>query len=301
MRGIAILMVLAVHSTMFFNMFNIKQLPFDFQYVLQSGKYGVALFFIVSAYSLFRSLDIRKEKRFKYYFIRRFFRIAPLYYIILIFLFYFTDGKLFYMQNGIYNISLFNLVSHLFFVNGFFTNNFNSIIGVEWTIFVEVLFYLILPVIFIFKKHLIKIFLFFLSVTIISSLVNKFYLSNELEKIQLYFSPLTWFVVFMFGILIYKYDNNYIKNIFIKNKNIILSLFLFSFLMFSYIKLPGNYLVFSILLAVFFMLNKYNKISLFNNNILKKIGELSFSIYLIHMPVFSFVSSSKYLEYDSEG
>ena len=78
MRGIAILMVLAVHSTIFFTIYEIKQLPFKMEYIIYSGKYGVVLFFIVSAYTLFRSLDIRHEKGFGNYYIRRFFRIAPL-------------------------------------------------------------------------------------------------------------------------------------------------------------------------------------------------------------------------------
>lgn len=83
MRGIAILMVLAVHSTSFFDIFNIVNLPLHLENILYSGKYGVSLFFIISAYTLYRSIDIRKENGLKKYYIRRFFRIAPLYYIIL--------------------------------------------------------------------------------------------------------------------------------------------------------------------------------------------------------------------------
>jgi len=293
MRGIAILMVLAVHSTLFFDIFNIMNLPLGLENILHSGKYGVSLFFIVSAYTLFRSLDIRKENGFKDYYIRRFFRIAPLYYLVIILLFTFTTGKIFYMQEGTNDISLFNLATHMFFINGFFTSNFNSIIGVEWTIFVEIFFYMILPVIFIYRKYLLKISLFLFIIAILNALIMKLYPLNELERIQLYFSPLAWFIVFMLGILIYSYQTMFIKTIFIKFKKHIAVSIVLLFILLSYVKLPGNYLIFSILLASFFMLNKYNKITFFNNLLLKRIGELSFSIYLIHMPIFALARTEK--------
>ncbi len=294
MRGIAILMVLAIHSTLFFDIFNIVKLPLNLENILYSGKYGVSLFFIVSAYTLFRSLDIRKENGYKNYYIRRFFRIAPLYYLVIILLFIFTTGKVYYMQEGTSGISLFNLITHIFFINGFFTNNFNSIIGVEWTIFVEVSFYMILPTIFLYRKYLFGISLFLLLIAILNALTMKLYPLAQLERIQLYFSPLAWFSVFMLGILIYSYQTQFIKDTFIKFKKYITIFIIVLFIILSYMKSPGNYLFFSILLASFFMLNKYNKIIIFNNLLFKKIGELSFSIYLIHMPIFALIRTEKW-------
>lgn len=291
MRGIAILMVLLVHSTTFFSIFNIEQLPLHIENILYSGKYGVALFFIVSAYTLFRSLDIRQEDGYIDYYIRRFFRIAPLYYSVLIVLFLFADGQKAYLENSENGISIFNLISHMFFINGLFTNYFNSIIGVEWTIFVEVSFYLILPIVFIYKKYLLHISIVFFIISILVGFVSKL-AENELIRIQLQFSPIIWFFVFLLGGLIYQYQSNTkIKEIFTNKKYLFVSLILILFVLFSYIKIPGSFLFFSILLAFFFMLNKFNNIKLFNNSILKKIGEFSFSIYLIHMPIFVYLKN----------
>jgi len=39
------------------------------------------------------------------------------------------------------------------------------------------------------------------------------------------------------------------------------------------------------------MLNKYNAIVFFNNSFFKKIGKYSFSIYLLHIPIFDFISA----------
>jgi len=293
MRGIAILMVLTVHSTMFLSIYNIEHLPYNIENILYSGKYGVALFFIASAYTLFRSLDIRHENGFKKYFIRRFFRIAPMYYLVLVVLFLLTDGQKYYLNDTEKDISIYNLLSHLFFINGFFTNYFNSIIGVEWTIFVEFSFYLILPLLFIYRGYLVQIGLVFFVMSMLAGISVKL-INIGLVQIQILFSPLIWYIVFLLGGLIYQSQNNpKIQSILTKNKYLLLILVGLLFSALSYIHIPGSYLGFSLILALFFMLNKFNKFKIFNNFILKRIGELSFSIYLIHMPILMYVKNTK--------
>lgn len=286
-------MVLAVHFTTFMELYDIQHLPFYFENVLYSGKFGVALFFIVSAFTLFRSLDVRKENGFGKYYLRRFFRIAPLYYLIIIIVFSLSGGQSYYMVDIDKATSIFNLLAHMFFINGFFTNYFNSILGVEWTIFVEVSFYIILPIFYIYRKYLLQITILLLFISLIGFIVPKIMQFNELEKMQLYFSPIIWFVVFAFGGLIYKYyHNNFIKDIFIKYKNSLLIGLILMFIFFSYVKIPATALVFSFILGLLFIINSYNKINIFNNIILKKIGELSFSIYLIHFPIILYIKNN---------
>ena len=152
LRWIAILLVLIVHSTLLLPLMNINPVE-NIQKLLWFWQYGVILFFLVSSYTLFRSLDLRKEKNIKYFFKRRFFRIAPLYYIIIIILFFTTSWIPYYLGDNT-NISLSNLLLHIFFLNWFFSNTYNSIIWVEWTIFVEVWFYLLLPIIYSYRKHI---------------------------------------------------------------------------------------------------------------------------------------------------
>lgn len=286
MRGIAIVMVLLVHSQMFMRLFHIETLPFNFEHLLRSGANGVALFFIVSAYTLFRSLDVRKEKGFKDYFIRRFFRIAPLYYLVLLTFFLLTT----FFPYGRVEISLFNLLSHYVFINGFFVNYFNSLLGVEWTIFVEVWFYIFLPVFYIFKKHLIKILVALFLLSILSLGFSMFFITDQAYKLQMYFSPIRWFYMFVLGGIIYQYETNLtIQNFFKKYKSQLLILFSVLWIIFSYLQLPADYIVFSFLISLFFLLNKFNTIKIFNNMFFENIGKISFSVYLIHMPVFSYM------------
>ncbi|RAZ60439.1 acyltransferase family protein [Campylobacter hyointestinalis] len=293
MRGIAILMVLTVHFTIFLKFYDIEHLPLNIENILISGQYGVALFFIISAFTLFRSLDVRQECGYRAYYFRRFFRIAPLYYLVLIVVFSISGSRIYYVEDIESGNSIFNLFAHIFFINGFFTNYFNSILGVEWTIFVEVSFYIILPLLYVYRKYLLQITVFFLLLALMGFMTSKIINFTELERIQLYFSPIIWFVVFAFGGLIYKYhNNNFIKSIFIKYKSHIAIFLVLIFIILSYVKIIAAQLIFSFILGLFFVLNSYNHIAIFNNIILKKIGKLSFSIYLIHFPVMGYIKKN---------
>ncbi|MGQ4006366.1 acyltransferase [Francisellaceae bacterium CB300] len=291
LRGIAIIMVMLVHYTQLFSVANLH-LPLHLEMVFYSGKYGVLLFFIVSSYTLFRSLDIRKEDGFKNYYIRRFFRIAPLYYLIIIILFITTNGDAGYLQDPHDGITFYNLLTHVFFINGFFTSYTNSIVGVEWTIFVEVSFYMILPILFLYRKFLVHITISFFIISLLGLLGLEF-INSHLGRIQLYFSPIIWLVAFAYGGLIYQYDNNdYIKRIFIAYKYLLLTIFILLFILFSYVRGSLMIELFALLMVMFFLLVKYNQFKVFDNRFLNRIGELSFSMYLIHFTVLLFIETN---------
>ena len=78
LRGFAILAVVWVHTGLASNLY-----PFWSQ-IAFSGQRGVQLFFVVSAFTLALSSDNRRRKEQRpttNFFIRRFFRLAPLYYL----------------------------------------------------------------------------------------------------------------------------------------------------------------------------------------------------------------------------
>ncbi|MEQ9008207.1 MAG: acyltransferase, partial [Ekhidna sp.] len=126
----AVLLVFYEHSA---SVEGIQLTPYF--YVIGIGKAGVYMFFVLSAYLLTRSL-LRTGISWKYY-VRRFLRIAPLYYLLL-------TGVLFYQQiiGGIdygtvyINYGLRGYIEHLLFVRGDY---------LLWTIPVEFQFYFLLP------------------------------------------------------------------------------------------------------------------------------------------------------------
>src|SRR5947209_6454020 len=75
LRGIAIFGVIAVHSHQY-----ITGLSWVISWVFNYGQLGVQLFFVASAVTLCLSMNGRKENSSHNFYIRRFFRIAPLYY-----------------------------------------------------------------------------------------------------------------------------------------------------------------------------------------------------------------------------
>ena len=83
LRGIAILGVIAVHSGQ-----QIENLFPIVRSISNYGQLGVQLFFVASALTLCLSMSERNEKSPFNFYVRRFFRIAPIYYLAIIFYFF---------------------------------------------------------------------------------------------------------------------------------------------------------------------------------------------------------------------
>jgi peptidoglycan/LPS O-acetylase OafA/YrhL len=75
LRGYAILMVIGVHSGFYFS-----NLPPSTTAIVSMGARGVQLFFVASAMTLFMSWKVRDDGA-KAFYIRRLFRIAPMFYL----------------------------------------------------------------------------------------------------------------------------------------------------------------------------------------------------------------------------
>lgn len=140
LRGIAVLLVFLSHTS------NQGFFLFPFLNLAGIGKEGVYLFFVLSAFLLTLPFLDGGANAFQKtplinYFIRRFFRIYPLYIVFLIFCFL-TGGYLWVLlvlpePLGIpYILSLKQVYDHIFLIEG---------VGVSWSILVEFRFYFVLP------------------------------------------------------------------------------------------------------------------------------------------------------------
>jgi peptidoglycan/LPS O-acetylase OafA/YrhL len=134
MRGIAVLGTVAVHSAYLFPQTHLGPILF-------SGQRGVQLFFIVSAFTLFLSFDNRKEEKrpTTNFFLRRVFRLVPLYYCMILFAVIF-DPK---TAGNWYQILL-----AAFFLHGFHPDTIPHGAAGGWTLANEFMFYLCLPLAF---------------------------------------------------------------------------------------------------------------------------------------------------------
>lgn len=147
LRGIAILSVIVFHA------FIIRPFsgPWWMRFIGQ-GDQGVGLFYIVSALTLTLSWQHRQQvdrAPAEAFWVRRFFRIAPVFYLMLLVSALVTRGNSTVvppaMRGHIFTWP--NLLTHLTFTFGWLPWYQNSWIGVEWSIGVEMTFYAFFPLI----------------------------------------------------------------------------------------------------------------------------------------------------------
>lgn len=152
LRGIAILMVVIVHHSQIFN-----SLPSLIKVATSYCQMGVQLFFVACSFTLCTSFDLRRaeQNRFSSFFIRRYFRIAPLYYLGLTF-YSVCDLAFRYFGSPSHasTYTPFNLALNVLFLHGFSPSAFSGIVPGGWSISTEMTFYLMFPALFLFLKRL---------------------------------------------------------------------------------------------------------------------------------------------------
>ena len=195
LRAIAVLLVFLEHSTIGHE-FMIRR-DMDFAGV---GRAGVFLFFILSAYLLTTSL-IQSGFTFTY-FTRRFLRIAPLYYSVLFGLFIYQsiiggpDHYRWWMLH--YDGGTQGLFDHLLFRKGNF---------LFWTIPVEVHFYILLPLLWLFLKRFGRVaarllLVFAIAFGVAAYLVNTRAIEDIIFTHTPFVNSLSSYDVFTFGVLL---------------------------------------------------------------------------------------------------
>lgn len=113
------------------------------------GQMGVQLFFLASAFTLCHSMNSRGERDVTKFYLRRFFRIAPLYYSAIVFYFLWRMGLNEFLGvdlAGEYSVTAIAL--NMLFLHGFSPAHFNYVVPGGWSIATEMAFYAIFPFIF---------------------------------------------------------------------------------------------------------------------------------------------------------
>ncbi|MGC1394573.1 MAG: acyltransferase [Coleofasciculaceae cyanobacterium] len=178
LRGLAIFGVLICHAGQ-----QVENLPSFLGNLTYQGAVGVQLFYMISAFTLFLSLTNRKKiekKPLVNFFMRRFFRIAPLFYCAIVFYMLTTGmGPNYWIEDG-KSITIPNLITHLTFTNGWNPYWINSLVPVGWSIAIEMPFYLIVPYLFKKIKTINQAIWLTLIVLLLSKLVNYILSQNPL-------------------------------------------------------------------------------------------------------------------------
>lgn len=144
LKGIAICGVVMIHS-------GAGELPNFFGAIGRNGNRGVQLFFLISAFLTWKSLEQYFSMQSKMngmsilrWQIKKLFKLMPLYYLAMLIYTLVTGGSEYWLGcEG--SISVKNVMVHLFFLHGLFPHYANSIFGVEWYLGALVIFYFLAP------------------------------------------------------------------------------------------------------------------------------------------------------------
>lgn len=287
LRALAVVSVLLYHAEI--TLFDKK--------LVSGGFLGVDIFFVISGY-LITGIIVSNYKNNNFSFIqfyeRRIRRIFPSLFLLL---FTVSVFSFFLMNDKQYHENSNAVISVIFFVSNFFFLFQDSYTSVEsqfkpllhtWSLGVEEQFYIFFPalLILIFKIRLnIKIFLFLiLSFSLISCLILNNYFPEEN-----FFLSTSRFWEILLGCLMFFYNKN-----FLLNGEKYLSLLLWLLLLFCLVYFdnksnhPGipNVIVVFITSTIIFLKN--DNYILFKSKILKFFGDISYTLYLFHLPFFSY-------------
>ena len=190
-------------------------IPYWAKRIVLSGGSGVTLFFVVSAFTLCYSMHVRSDGSNPIYgfYVRRIFRIVPLFYAWMA-LSWLRDAYLYGARHPLSEV----LLSASFLFN-LIPGKQAGFVWASWTLGVEMLFYLIFPLIFRFITDYRRALAFFLFAAVASRAFQYLlaYLPLSEEQSSRYFSSsfLHQLPVFAAGVLAF-----YLFEAFIKDKEV---------------------------------------------------------------------------------
>jgi peptidoglycan/LPS O-acetylase OafA/YrhL len=213
LRGLAALYVFFYHLALLPN--PDLAVPFWAKRIVNAGGTGVTLFFVVSAFTLCYSMRARSDGPNPVYefYVRRAFRIVPLFYAWIV-ISLIRDGYFYNAQHSIGEVLLSS-----FFVFNLIPGKEAGFVWASWTLGVEMLFYLVFPLIFHMITDYRRALVFFL-LSIAASQAFQYLLpylqiSGELADRYYHFSFLHQLPNFAAGVLVF-----YLYESFIKDKEI---------------------------------------------------------------------------------
>lgn len=280
-RGIASLAVVLHHTYASFAHFHQLDLKWV-KFLASLGKLGVDFFFVLSgfiiAYTTYNYRD--KISYIKKYIFNRILRIyvpyLPISFAML--LLYFLMPS---FSNSDRTISI--LTSIFLIPHG------NPALSVGWTLVFEMFFYII------YSLNFFSIKLWYISLIAWVSAILAVYIFNVQSENKFLSVVLSWYnIEFIFGVFVaYLLKNNYLKAI--SKAFVFVPILLFASFIYlkvndiSYFPFSQN-LLFALSAAgfVFFGVQHFNK-KISNRNILMLLGNSSFSLYLLHNPMQSFL------------
>lgn len=253
------------------------------------GIYAVSAFFVISGISIYLSYHNCKwnKKTTKGFFIRRFFRLAPVYWIALFFIMYLQ-----YASRGELTSSITTYFNNFSLLFGFYSKRSYLVTG-GWSIGVEVVFYALFPLMLLLFKSIKQIILL-VCLGILLLVIYAFFIIDDngspYDVWRYYINPFNQMLFFIAGMVIAKYAGQ-LKSI-LNNQYCYLILFI-SLLLFAFIPANGTWvsiatgwerLAFTVITIAVVTSTLAIKIKedKFITKFLQFLGNISYPVYLLH-------------------
>jgi peptidoglycan/LPS O-acetylase OafA/YrhL len=288
LRGVAVSGVVLVHTGQI-----IFGLPPWLVSLTAYGGYGVELFFMLSALTLLFVYKSRHE-RLSGFFVRRLFRIAPLFYAGAVFylLLNGTGAQMPYAPEG---IQLRSIMLTFAFLHGWDPASFNAIVPGGWSIADEMMFYLVFPFLLAFIKDGRRALIAAIAVFIVSRLVFVL-VPLWLESTAMHIYPLKVFAGFLFPAQLPAFLCGFLAYFVIQRAHVAgkvpstklsgMALLIMSGVLLT-VSMSGqksltNYLLADVLILGFVLAVWASQHVLIVNAVFRRLGILSYSIYITH-------------------
>ena len=231
-----------------------------------TGNLGVSIFLLISGYII--SHIINKYNKIQDFLIARFLRIYPLFFLA--FIMYYI------LLNTNPDASFYNIFLQLILPIADFSQSY-TLIGIEWSLRVEFLFYIILAILFYSNNlSILKIFLLQIFNVIFLFLYHNYSKSNP--YICLTLANLNYVLI---GSIIYLYFNDNCKKIL--NLTILITSIFITYLVFIKIYNNDFIIYFSGIIGLIIFLLSFVFRDYFKNfKIIKIFSDLTFPLYLFH-------------------
>jgi peptidoglycan/LPS O-acetylase OafA/YrhL len=296
-RGYAFLGVVCYHVALAVGLFHGRALALV-------GANGVQLFFLASAITLARSMATRRstERRATLnFYIRRFFRIAPLFWLSLVFYWFIWPSvipPMWLKAFAPYGVHPSYFWATMTFTHGWHPYTFNSIVPGGWSIAVEMTFYAVFPLLFAWIDSAAKA-AFVTAVSLgwmvglhvsLNGMVRDAFFPDADPNAWVFFERLWFpaqFVVFALGMWLYHLLQHRPVTEALRSRAVAVSLAVVSATGAAWLAsrpklfLP-EYCWFAIVLAGFVLSLASGCLPWITNRIVRRIGELSYSCYLVH-------------------
>jgi peptidoglycan/LPS O-acetylase OafA/YrhL len=288
LRGVAVILVVITHVAL--TDLNISEVS---RARLIFGQLGVQLFFFLSAYTLCRSMNVRREQNYiRNFYIRRFFRIAPLYYTGIVLYSLVAHIPALNLGGPLSKTEFYtagNILLNLSFLHSFVSSAYNSIVPGGWSIGTEMLFYLMFPALFLLYGKIKNPGLLYL-IPVIAFILANIYMVAEYQAVEdavftdhFYFAfLLNQLPVFALGISYFFLERTTpLKISPLISMAAFLLLFGVAFLLSRKLAHNINLTIFIAGISFGFLFNFFKRAN-FHLPLLHRIGQLSFSIYIFH-------------------